>query len=103
MCKHCFRRIPEESEDAIEVEEGKLDASGFYDKDSRYFEYYCTFDAEPRPKCDGHYVTIDGNGDYLCFEELLKFNDISGHHAWGKWANKNRVNPWGICRKFEED
>jgi len=63
MCKHCFRKIPQEAESLIESDSG-IDASDFYDNDSRYFEYYCTFEAEPRPKCDGYYITIDENCDY---------------------------------------
>ena len=60
-------------------------------------EYYCTFEAEPRPKCGS--VLMDGE-NYSGEDDYEEGGDF---HKWNEWAKKNRVNPWGICRKFEEE
>lgn len=55
-------------------------------------QYYCTYEKPPRPKCGS--VLMEEEFDY----------DTDEYEQWEEWDTIDKhVEPWGICKKFEED
>jgi len=54
-------------------------------------EYYCNLDND-RPKCGSVAMGKSEKFDY----------DAGDYEKWSEWAKTNAVEPWGICKKWEE-
>lgn len=56
--------------------------------------YYCTFGAEPRPKCGS--VAMDGER----FSHEDYYEEGGAYDKWIEWSKDKEVKPWAICEKF---
>jgi len=55
-------------------------------------EWYCNLNGD-RPKCGS-----------VAMGESEKFDYDSGDlERWHDWEEHNKINPWGICKKWSED
>jgi len=66
----------------------------YHDYDST-LEYYCDMDSN-RPKCGSVQLKedFDFSSDDIANSEMK---------AWDDWSENNKVNPWGICKKWDEE
>jgi len=53
--------------------------------------WYCNLDGD-RPVC----------GSVGMNERFDKSKRRQQYYAWEKWAEEHAINPWGICKKWEE-
>ena len=59
-------------------------------------EYYCTFDAPPRPRCGSSSL-----GEDFRWDKSKPKQGEDDMDKWEEWSENREVKPWGICKKFE--
>lgn len=58
-------------------------------------EYYCTYNAEPRPYCMS--MLMEGDIHPIKHEEFAEWVQ-----AWSKWKKNKEVKPWGVCNYYKK-
>lgn len=73
-CKKCFRKMEWDEPDY----------------------YFCTLNAKTRPRCGSVFMEEDFGGISHTHSKFRK-----AYKTWMKWSDKNEVEAWGICDKWE--